>query len=208
MKMRAHLIIYIVTVFCAFSNAWAEKKVELQLKVPFEPAKVLGLLISSKAPIEKNNPSVTKLPAGGFVVAFSYSDSEVQDDTVATALAISAEGEIAFADVRPLIYPDVDKAYLTMPSCAEEALGEPDPDVYQNIALLELLYETRSSRREVHRVQVEQLLTGQLLERLAKIEAGMGLSYEAPLSAALPPQTLLDRLQKIKHALGVLKGQG
>ncbi len=206
MRRQLPIAVAIILSLVFQTKAFADGTVELSLRVGFEPAKVLGLIISSRPPLEKSGVKLSKAQSGEYIVSFGYSDDEAGDDGVATALAVSTEGEIAFADVRSISQPDLDKLYLSIPNCAEEPLPEPDPDVYQNVALLELLFETRSSRREVHRVQVEQLLSGKVLERLQNIEMKLGFSYEVPLSATLPPQTLLDRVQRIRHALSALKG--
>ena len=202
---RCVLTVLSVSLLAWWNPTFAQADVELTLRASFEPTRMVGLLISPQKTIERSDVKFRKTDDGTFLVSFAVGAEDLSPETAATALAVSAQGELAFADVRPVSLPGVDKSYLSLPFCEPLPAPVPDPDVFSNVALLDSLHEVRSTRRDVLQLKIQQIMKGDFLERLQAMEQGFGISYTADLSGALPPPELTDRLQRILHALRALK---
>ena len=72
----------------------------------------------------------------------------------------------------------------------------------QQQGLLESLVEVRKQRQELARKKLQEYLSPEKLKTLSELESGFGLSYPDPLSASMSPYALVDRLFRIKAALG------
>jgi hypothetical protein len=133
------------------------------------------------------------------VVEVPYSDADRRAGGLATALVSLKNGSVALADVVSLQadFPDnsfkdipLCDANLKMPVLSESQLGN-----------LKRLGEIRSQRRAVLQTKMARLLQGTSLEKLRKLERGFGTGTGVPLSPALLPFELVDRLSRLKQAI-------
>ncbi len=133
------------------------------------------------------------------VVEVPYTDADKRSGALATALVSLSNGSVALADVVSLQgdYPDnsftdlpLCDANLQIPALSESQLGN-----------LKRLVEIRSQRRAVLQTKMARLLQGSALEKLRKLERGFGTGTGIPLSPALFPFELVDRLSRLKQAI-------
>lgn len=182
----------------ARSNAQAERQMEVQINTPIEPVTATGLLLSSSRVIQKTGATVER-SAHGLLVRFPIDPSELDGDTMASAVVLAEDGQTAFGDMRPATIPTARASFLSSPECPYEQVA--DVSTRSDLALFESLADIRSQRRAVQVQKVSVLLGGDFLERLRTLERGFGFSYPRPLSAELPPVELVDRLNRLKIAI-------
>ena len=133
------------------------------------------------------------------IVEVPYSDADRRAGALATALVSLKNGSVALADVVSLQGDFPDNSFADLPLCdgnmkmpvlAESQLGN-----------LKRLVEIRSQRRAVLQTKMARLLQGTALEKLRKLERGFGTGTGIPLSPALLPFELVDRLSRLKQAI-------
>ena len=176
----------------------AEQLMEVQVNTPIEPTSATGLLISSTRVIQKANATLQRT-THGLVVRFPIEPSELDGDTMASAVVLAEDGQTAFGDMRPATIPAARSSYLSSPDCPAEQVR--DVSTQSDLALFESLAEIRSQRRAVQVQKVSLMLGGEFLDRLRALERGFGLTYPRPLSAELPPVELIDRLRRLQVAI-------
>lgn len=164
-----------------------------------EPATAIGLLMSSGKTLQKFNPKIEKPSPGTITVTFPYSAAEISPDSMATALVVSEKGEVVFGNVKPITGTEVDQALGMLPLCPDDQ--QVSAALASQSSLLEELYRIRLKRRDQAKAQAEQLMSGEFLERLQKLERGFGLAREKELNATLGPLELIDRLTRLRDAL-------
>ena len=74
-------------------------------------------------------------------------------------------------------------------------------------ALLQKLVDIRSERRKLLDASIQSKLSGELLQKLQKVESGLGLATKAELSSELEPLELLERLWKLNASIQNIKSQ-
>lgn len=173
----------------------------IQVDVPsmVDPGTAVGMLISADGTIQKLNPTIESKNPGIITISFPAAASELRADTVATAMVVSKKGEVVFGPVRPVSGAEVDQSLGSIPLCPDETVSS--TTLASQVSLLEELYRIRLRRRDQAKAQAGQTLSGDLLERLQKLERGFGLAREKELSANLPVLELVDRLSRIQDAL-------
>jgi hypothetical protein len=175
-------------------------KVQVELEGAVQPQQYVGLLLSADKVLQKKITSSEKSATGSILLTFSYLPSEVAPDSVASAYAISEDGRVAMAHVRPLFPEASPEALLALPTCPPEkvATGSIKPE---QRGVLETLIEFRAARRELARDSVRRMMDGTFLEDLRQLEAKLGLGRVTPLSPELGPVELVDRLSRLTKAL-------
>ncbi len=200
-SLRQLLALAVVAHVCgapALTHAQAERQMEVQINTPIEATSATGLLLSSSRVIQKAGASVERT-AHGLLVRFPIDPSELDGDTMASAVVLAEDGQTAFGDMRPATIPAARASFLSSPECPYETVA--DVSTRSDLALFESLADIRSQRRAVQVQKVSVLLGGDFLERLRTLERGFGFSYPRPLSAELPPVELVDRLNRLKVAI-------
>jgi hypothetical protein len=199
-KCTAFLVSLIALPIClAHADSVAGSAVQVDVSSSIEPATGVGLLISAGKTIQKVNPKIEKAGPGAITVTIPYSNSEISSDTVATALVVSDKGEVVFGNVRPVLGTELDAALATIPLCSDDQVNT--AALSGQLSLLEELYRIRVKRRDEHKNKAARILSGNLLERLQKLERGFGLAREKELSADLTAFELLDRVSRLRDAL-------
>lgn len=133
------------------------------------------------------------------IVEVPYKDSDKRSGGLATALVILKNGSVALADVVSLQGDFPDNSFADLPLC-DGAVRLP-PLSESQLGNLKRLVEIRSQRRAVLQTKLARLMQGPALEKLRKLERGFGTGTGVPLSPALLPYELLDRLSRLKQAI-------
>ena len=170
--------------------------VQVNVATSFEPKEAVGLILSSSGVAERPSINLQKVKDGLLLVSFTYSKTDVKKDSFATAMVISANGDIAFGDVKALYGSSPKTSFYAIPQCP------PDQNKVSidrsKFGALETLVHYRTERRETYKKEIQEILSGPFLEKLKKLENGFGLTRGRPLSADLDPFELIDRLSRLK----------
>ena len=190
-------------VLCILPGHAADKDASAAIQVDVssfvEPASAVGLIMSADKTIQKLNPKIEKPHPGTITVTFPYQPSEIAADSMATALVVSDKGEVVFGNVKPILSNEFDESLGLIPLCAEDQ--KVSASLASQASLLEELYRIRLKRRDQARNQTIELLSGDFLARLQKLERGFGLAREKELNSELTPLELIDRLSRLRDAL-------
>jgi hypothetical protein len=180
--------------------------VQVQVPSAQEPVQATGMILSSGNVEERPVLSLEKIREGLYLASFSYKRSMVTKDSYASAIVTAADGTMAFGDMKSLWSPGSKDSFFTLPLC---------PSTQKSIQVdrtkvgpLETLVQYRAERRDTYKREINEILSGDLLESLTKLENATGLSRGTKLSPSLSPQELSDRLARLKIALKALKGVG
>ena len=197
-------ILGLLSILAATSVFGEAQSVEVSIRHKIEPAKVIGMLISSTRVINKSDIQVRTLGDGTIVVSIPFESGELDDDSVATAMAVTADGAKYFADVKPIVLPSIRKSFLTLPACPESTaitsnLGS--AYVISGLGYLEQLIANRAKQRIQVQGRIKEMMTEEFLAVLKKGEEVLGLEFSEPLSPDLKPLELEQRLFRLATAL-------
>ena len=184
--------------FTPASSLSQSKKVKVLVRAPFEASTGVGLLISSRGTDQIYDIELDIRNDGSTVVTFPVATQSLPKDTMASAVVSSAEGEVAFGTVVPVIAAGASRSWLSIPQCkgrsAETLTGE-------QLSLIDTLVEVRNSRAKIARKKIDSLLSEGLGEKINRLESGFGLSQNELISSELEPFELVDRLSRLLSAL-------
>lgn len=160
-----------------------------------EPITGIGLLMKQNGVVQKPGVQFSKLDKGIWKASFTAEPAELEQYTLASVMLLSSEGDIASSNVRSL------KAITApaIPKCSPQQAVVVSADT--QISVLQSLVSVRSARRDNSQARVAEMLKGEFLETLKKLEKGFGLSRGTELSASLPPTELVDRLSRVLNAI-------
>jgi len=203
-RMHIALTLLAAAALCAPVAAHAQaQRQPLVVKVKVEskpdPTKAVGLIISASETIEITDTKIEKVGDKLFDISFSVDPAALRDDSVATAMAFNAAGEIVFANVTPALLSGGAAMLSSIPDCPPE-----DPSFaiqFNQFGPLQQLVDVRTERAELVRFKISRILTPEFSQRLTQLEGALGLSRPEPLSAALSAGELIDRVSRLDHAL-------
>lgn len=179
--------------------------VRVRVELKPEPTKALGLILSTTGIQQIGSTAISKVGEKLYDISFTVDRKDLKDDSVATALAVNADGQSTFSNVTPVLLSDSRSMLAAIPECPGE-----DPTqiaVLNQLGPLQQLVEVRSERLTMARVKLSRALDSELLTKLSRFEEYFGLDTSAgTLSAELPPALLLDRLARINYALSQYRG--
>jgi hypothetical protein len=174
--------------------------VKVRLEIKPDPTKAVGILLSTTGVQEVSETAINKIGERLFEISFTVDRAGLTQDTVATAMATTAEGTVAFANVTPALLSDTQAITGSVPVCEGE-----DPTsvaVLNQLGPLRQLVDVRTERSKFAREKIRRVLDGSMVSRLSRYEKSFGLDQnKIPLSADLPAEELLDRLSRINFAL-------
>ncbi|MBX7145088.1 MAG: hypothetical protein K1X79_11600 [Oligoflexia bacterium] len=197
-RAKLLLLLALGLIFALAGAASAQEgtlRIQLDLQSSFEPSSAVGLLISPDKTIEKLDTKIEKGARGTYVISFDYLPSEAGTGTFASALALSANGDAAFAQVKALQGNELDLALANIPDCSNET--NPGAAIAGQMALLTQLVDIRSKLRTVAVNKLNATLSGDLLDKLRGLEKGFGLARDRELDPSMPALELIDRLSRI-----------
>lgn len=181
------------------ANSYASpRNVTVNVETTLEPKSVVGMLVSSKRTIEKLSAKIERRDDRNLVVTFEFSPTEVDQDSLATAFIISASGEMAFGEMRPVFLDAPDVPFWQIPECPVQKISSLGPE---DEATLAQIVQIREMRRQVSKAIIARGLNEDLLPKLIRVEKAFGLARSADLSADLPPLELVDRFNRIAEAI-------
>lgn len=172
-------------------------KVKVEMKP--DPSKAVGLIISTSETQQITETTIEKVGDKLFDVTFKVDRTSLSQDSVATAMAFNAAGDVAFANVTPALATDGNAGLASIPDCPAE-----DPSFaiqFNQYGPLQQLVDVRTERAELVRFKISRILTPEFSDRLTQLESALGLKRAEPLSAQLPAGELVDRLSRLDLAL-------
>ena len=176
----------------------ADKSVEVLVDAGFTPTKTIGLLVSSSGTIQKKETKVTRRDNTTIIVSFSADDSELKEDTMATAIVVGEQGEQAWGEVAPVHFQKGEQPWWNMEACPKDkfAIG-----VIQDESALESLVQIRVARRKIFQAKLARELEDGLADSIATTEEFFGLKRDVPVGPDLSPDKLSDRFSRLTAAL-------
>ncbi len=189
-------IILLVTAFFLASTAAAEPRtVTFDVETPLEVITGVGLLLTPGKVIQKEGIEILKGEKGTVRARFSYDSVEVTDDTLASVMLFTSEGDVAVGTMKRVSSPLLSEIPVCPPvkSVAATAANQ--------LGLFQSLVSVRSARRENAAARVREFMKPDFIVTLEKLEKGFGFTYSKELSPDLGPLELIDRLSRIVNAI-------
>jgi hypothetical protein len=198
MRVLPYLLV-VAFIFLSSINTVHADVAHVVVPVDAEVQTAVGIIISQGETKQVRVANPKARDEHSVVVEVPYSDADRRAGALATALVSLKNGSVALADVVSLQSDFPDNSFTDLPLCdanvklpvlSESQLGN-----------LKRLVEIRSQRRAVLQTKMARLLQGASLEKLRKLERGFGTGTGVPLSPALLPFELVDRLSRLKQAI-------
>jgi len=177
----------------------ADETVAVEVDAPFEPVSAVGLIMNGTTTTQKIDATFKRGRGDRLTVSFPVREAETRDGAMATALVIAEDGVMAFGEMKPIGTPDQRAVANDIPDCPPEKVVT--VGLEGQLGLLESLLEVRSARRANSQQRLRELMTPELVAKLAKLEKGFGLSRSTPLAPDLPPLEVHERAVRIIAAL-------
>lgn len=208
--MRSRIILFQLFATCIFcwpnfieaqhnSSPPKSAAIQIDLTLSFTPHSAVGLIFSNNKTTEKLDAKIEKDLRGNFIVSIPYEPTELQGPSFASAIILSENGEAAFTTVKEINNNVLDSAFGSIPECKNDKVGS--IAVVGQLALIEQLVEVRSKLKAVGAAKLSKALSGDFLLKLRKLEKSFGLARDKELDPSLPVFELLDRLNRLQHAL-------
>lgn len=176
-------------------------EVELLVRGISEPSQAIGLLLGENGTEKRPATSLEPLGQSGAIVRFRFSEQDIAQNKMATAMVSNAAGEVAYATVTELRRELANPALLSLQACAAQTSGNAIGGGSEHLAMFERLVELRESRRDIKRRTIEALMNDKLLAQIKKLEAGFGFQYETPIDPEMNPVALSQRLDQLLHTI-------
>jgi hypothetical protein len=173
--------------------------IKVRLETKPEPTNAIGILLSTDGAKQITETQIQKLSDRLYEVSFEVDRKQLQEDSVATAMAVSAMGDISFANVTPISAENGGDLLGSIPDCAPE-----DPTqiaTLEQIGLVQQLVGVKKQRAALAKKKVAISLDEETAKKIQNFEAALGLSNVEPISADLPPTELVDRLSRLNFAI-------
>lgn len=186
---------------CYSMPAFAEKPTTVQVEVEagFEAASALGILMSAEKFVHKPASKMEAGSGGKVIVSFPLENEELSGDVMASAMVMSAQGDVAFGNIKQISSEGQGASLSAIPECKAEEI-KLTPAMSQH-GVLESLVSVRVERLKYNKNRAAKLLSGEFLDRLREIERGLGFDTNEELSANLHPLDLITRLSNISQAM-------
>lgn len=198
MKFSSVSIGILLAAFVVFVSPFASAEaitVSFSIETSIEPITGVGLIMKQSGVTQKPGVQFSKAEKGTWKASFTIDSSEVDENAFASVILISSEGDLAASNVRSL----TSAATPPIPQCPPQQSIALTADT--QIGVLQSLVSIRTARRDNAQARVEEVLKGDFLAMLKKLEAGFGLSRTKELSPDLPPVELIDRLARILNSV-------
>lgn len=195
----ASLVIFMAT----FSSCFAQESSIVTVKVRVEtkpaPTKAVGIVLSTEGATQIGDTTIQKVGDKLYDVIFSVNKSDLKEDSVATAMAISAGGDLTFANVTPALLSETQAQLANIPECPSE--DTTNFAKVNQLAPLKALVDIRADRADLAQRKVTRALDEELLAKLRRLEEAFGINHAEELSVNLPADELVDRLTRLNYAL-------
>lgn len=164
-----------------------------------EGTKVSGLVFDNRFASEVNTTKVVKLDEKHLIAFFKVNTTNFSSRISLTAVANDSNGKLRFGTIKNFSPEIINESYLTAIPMCEPA--EADLNMQTQLSVLEKLVRLRAKMRANQQNQVKQVLTNELLNRLAKTESSFGLEYPTEIQNVVNPFELFERLYRVYHVL-------
>ncbi len=188
-----------VALLMCVSQASADDKAHLIVPVDGEFEAAIGIIVSETETRQVHVAAPTKRDEQSVIVEVPYSSADKKAGALVTALVTLKSGAIALADMVSLRESYPDNAFSELPICDNSQ--DLPPLSESQLGNLKRLVEIRSQRRAVLQTKLARLMQGKALEKLRQLEKGFGTGTGVPISPALLPYELIDRLSRLKQAI-------
>lgn len=196
---RSAFTIAFFLVVTAATAAFAEETARLIVPIDGEFDAAIGIIVSNGETKQVRVAAPQKRDDQSVIVEVPYSSSDKKSGALVTALVTLKSGAIALADMVALQESYPDNAFSDLPMCPTDQDLPPLSEA--QLGNLKRLVEIRSQRRAVLQTKLARLMQGKSLEKLRQLEKGFGTGTGVPISPALLPFELIDRLSRLKQAI-------
>jgi hypothetical protein len=193
---------YYILIFCclAFASiASAENIARVVVPVEGDIQTTVGIIVAEGQTRQVRVATPVRRDRQSVVVEVPYSEKDKKSGAHATALVSLKDGSVALADMVSLQEDYPDNAFTDLPLCDSSVRVPPMAEA--QLGNLKRLVEIRSQRRAVLQTKLARLMQGSPLEKLRNLERGFGTDVGIPISPALLPYELIDRLSRLKQAI-------
>jgi len=180
-----------------------DRLIRVEVSAQFDPKSAIGIVIQDGSSLQRAPQEIEKIADGKYAVSFSVPSGNITSDSLATAMVVSDAGQIAFGSVVPAI-PAV-PVLKRLELCPAEKIDL--RKMRAQLGEIQPLVQLRSEQRDLFKRMVSDKLQGAFLTQLQDLERGFGLENGVPLSADLPPYTLVERLGALKNAIENVSAQ-
>lgn len=180
-----------------------DRLIRVEVESSFDPKSAIGIVIQDGSSLQRAPQEIERVGAGKYAVSFTVPSANVSSESLATAMLISDSGQIVFGPVTPAIptVPLLKKLEL----CPAEKIDL--RKMQAQLGEIQPLVQLRAEQRELFKRMVGEKLQGAFLTQLQDLERGFGLENGVPLTADLPPYTLVKRLGALKIAIDNVSAQ-
>lgn len=197
--MKAVFQIYLLSYLLSTMVLAQERLIQVDIPARFEADQAIGILLSADQVLQKPIKKLETTRHGTVVVGFEYLENEIRPDTVATAMLVSKDGEIAFGNVKPVLMSPADASAMLLPVCPSQSV--PIETLRDQGGLLENLVATRLARRSNAQLRLSRTMDTDFLKKTRKLEKGFGLTWGEQLDPEMSPSELIDRLSRLVQAI-------
>ncbi len=173
--------------------------VKVRVETKPAPTKAVGLVFSTEGATQIGDTTIQKVGDKLYDVIFSVNKGELKEDSVATAMAISAGGDLTFANVTPALLSESQAQLANIPECPSE--DTTNFAKVNQLAPLKALVDIRADRADLAQRKVIRALDEELLAKLRRLEEAFGIIHAEELSVNLPADELVDRFTRLNYAL-------
>lgn len=188
----------VISLTAGAATAASDSTIEILVDASFTPSAAMGVLLHGAESVQRRDVTYTQT-THGIVVQIPFQQEQIAPGTTATAIVMSAEGETAFGQVRPVYASQDGKLPLSLPTCILKSDDKLDPS--SQIALFESLVTLRSQLTENLRKQVEKELSSEVVSRISRLEDLFGLHRAVPVGMDRTPAEIADRLSRLAETV-------
>lgn len=185
----------------ALANAPDKETVPVTVRVEAkpDPVRAVGIVFSTKSSQPISETKINKIGDKLFEIQFAVPRSDIQKDSVATAIAYDEAGNMFFGNVTPTLLEDTRDILSSIPECPSQKADQ--AALLNGPGTLKQLVDFRAQRVDLLRLRINRAMEPSVLAKLQKFEEAFGLKRSLPLSSDLPAPELIDRLSRLQHGL-------
>jgi hypothetical protein len=194
----AHLLLSLV-IFSPIQSFAQDRTIQVNATANFKPISAIGIIMTNNKVLQNPVSKFEQISEEVTMLTIPYDINEVDSGSMVTAYLIGPQGEIAMGDVKLITSAQSTKSFYSLPECKNEI--KLPPGLTDQSGWVEKILNVRLARREAYQLLIGQILSGNFLQRLQKLEKGFGIERTTKLTADLSAFELVDRLSRIASAI-------
>lgn len=164
-----------------------------------ETVSAKGFVFNENSSYEVDSSKTVKIDDKHIITFFDLNPEYLSNNTAITAFAKNRNGKLEFGNIQTFDYTGTTESFLSSVNKCEPPNVE--LNMQAQLSVMEKLIRIRSKLKENKKLQLQALLTPELLSRLEKTENSFGLKYSNSLNKTTNPIELVQRLYRVYHSL-------